>query len=290
MRPNYCITAICVILFHFSALAQQKTASPNSLLWQVTGKNLDKPSYIFGTIHLICRPDFLWTEAMKNSLAKSDKVCFEMDLDDPAMSMQIATALIDNNGKKLKDYFTADEYKLLKKYMKDSLGMSIELFEKMKPIALGTIMSTSDAACPDQTSYEDSIMKLAQEAGKEIIGIETVPEQLAALESLPIDSVLKEIRETISNKKSTDTKYIKMLEAYKKQDIAALYGIITAGDVTVAELAALLEDRNIKWIPRMKQKMGQGSIFFAVGAGHLWGTNGIIGLLRKEGYTITPLN
>ena len=55
------------------------------------------------------------------------------------------------------------------------------------------------------------------------------------------------------------------------------------------DLDAFLDERNKKWIDRMTDKMEQKSVFFAVGAGHLWGINGVINLLRKNGYTVVPV-
>jgi uncharacterized protein YbaP (TraB family) len=52
---------------------------------------------------------------------------------------------------------------------------------------------------------------------------------------------------------------------------------------------AFLDERNKKWIERMEERMEQKPVFFAVGAGHLLGENGLIQLLRNSGYTVVPM-
>src|ERR1017187_5099181 len=121
------LAGILALFITYSSVAQQKTGDGKSLLWSIYGKQLAKPSYLFGTIHMICIQDYVWTNQMKESLDKCDKVCFEMDMDDPAVMMQVAGGLVDFNGKKLKDYFTAEQYKLLSSYIKDSLRLDISL-------------------------------------------------------------------------------------------------------------------------------------------------------------------
>src|SRR6185503_5574869 len=85
--------------------AQAKVDNRNkSLLWRISGKHLARPSYLFGTMHLICPNDYIWTDKMRKSLAESDKICFEFNINDPSVMTQVANGLIDNSGKKLEDY------------------------------------------------------------------------------------------------------------------------------------------------------------------------------------------
>ncbi len=282
------ITALLSIINSTLLPAQQSsTFNNNSLLWRISGNHLSKPSYIFGTMHLICPDDYVWTEHMKKSLSESDKICLEMDMDDPSVLMQVAKGLIDTSGKKLEDYFTPQQYNLVKRYVKDSLGMDIAFFQQMKPIALQSIMTSNGITCSNPISYEDSIMKTAQKSKKEILGLEEPKEQLAVLESIPVDTLIKDLLEEIQGTNNNDSDYQQLITAYKAQDIRALYLLITSSK-DLGDMGIFLDQRNKKWIPRMAGKMKNSSVFFAVGAGHLWGDKGIITLLRKEGYTVEP--
>ena len=80
-----------------------------------------------------------------------------------------------------------------------------------------------------------------------------------------------------------------MIKAYKNQDIPELYNQILKAKEEGDNLDVFLDERNEKWIDRMAERMDQRSVFFAVGAGHLWGPKGLINLLREQGYTVTPV-
>ena len=270
--------------------AQQKTVlKDKSLLWRISGKNMPKASYLFGTIHLICSDDFLWTDKMKESFGKSEKVCFEMDLDDPNVMIQASMGLIDSTGKKLRDYFTPDQYKIVENYIHDSLGLEAALFEQMKPVALLSMIGTSGVNCANPVSYEDSLMKIAQNEHKEILGLEEPKEQLDVLTSIPADTVVKQLMDAIQNNVSNDSDFQDLINAYKTQDLPRLYGLLTSSKDLGSDLGIFLDDRNKKWISRMSVKMKKSSVFFAVGAGHLYGKKGVISLLRKSGYKVEAI-
>ena len=278
---------LLVLLSNAPAKAQPVYAD-NCLLWQISGKGLTKPSYLFGTIHLICPTDFFWTETLKKSLDKSDKLCLEMDMDDMGVMMTAAAGFMDKTGKKLHEYFTPDQYTLLSNYVKDSLGMNIASFEMMKPIALQSLMAIRSTTCDDAVSYEDTIMKVAVKQKKEVLGLETPEEQITALESIPIDSVISGLMDAIENKNDDKKEYAEMVAAYKIQDITKLHTMIVQSEEYGELTNTLIDVRNKKWIDRMSGMMNKSSVFFAVGAGHLWGDSGVIKLLRAQGYKVEP--
>lgn len=278
---------LLVLLSNTQAKAQPVYAD-NCLLWQISGKGLTKPSYLFGTIHLICPTDFFWTETMKKSLDKSDKLCLEMDMDDMGVMMTAAAGFMDKTGKKLHEYFTPEQYTLLSNYVKDSLGMNIASFEMMKPIALQSLMAIRSTSCDGAISYEDTIMKVAVNQKKEVMGLETPEEQITALESIPVDSVISGLMDAIENKNDDKKEYAEMVAAYKIQDITKLHSMIVQSEEYGDLTNTLIDVRNKKWIDRMSGMMNKSSVFFAVGAGHLWGDSGVIKLLRAQGYKVEP--
>lgn len=282
-----CLLVLACVL---PASAQTEAGANKSLLWRISGKHMNKPSYLFGTIHLICKDDYVWTDKMIRSFDSASEVCFELDMDEPSVMVQITEGMINSSGEKLSSYFTAAQYQKLSAYLKDSLNMDISMFEQMKPIALETFVSMKGSAtCANPTSYEEELMQQAKAKHKNIVGLEEPSEQIALLDKIPTDSIVKELMDDLNgaNSKNDDVEYHKLVDAYKIQDLPALYALIKKSGMT--DLGAFLDERNKKWIDRMADKMEQQSVFFAVGAGHLWGTNGIINLLRKDGYTVTPV-
>lgn len=274
---------IIFVFLHSAAFSQER-----SLLWEIGGNGLKKPSYLFGTIHLICRPDYVWSEKMTKAFDGTEKVCLEMDLDDMNVMMDVSTGLMDKTGKKLSSYFSKSDYARLKAYMKDSVGMDLTMFEMMKPVALQTMMVTKSTSCDDAASYEDSLMKIAKTQGKELLGLESAKDQLDALESIPVDTVIAGIMEVVDGKDNGEgeAEYSKLVAAYRAQDIALMQKLIVESEGLGGKAKTLVDDRNKKWIPLIGEMMKNNSVFFAVGAGHLAGKNGVISLLRAGGYTV----
>lgn len=228
---------------------------------------------------------------MQKSLDASDKVCFEMDMDDPNLVMTIATGMIDNSGKQLKDYFTPEQYAKLEAYISDSLQMSMAMVQRLRPVALYSLFIKEGNICDDVLSYEQVLSDKAKSTEKEIIGVESAQYQLSLLNKLPTDSVVSDLVDMIDGNSDTLSTqlYNAMYSAYKEQDIDSLSQLIANSDLSGDLNNIFLNDRNLKWVPTMMDMMEQGSIFFAVGVGHLPGESGIINLLIQEGYTVTPV-
>lgn len=281
---------ILLLSFPFDVNAQGEDEHNKSLLWQISGRDMQQPSYLFGTIHIICKDKFLWTNAMQESFKAAEEICMEMDMDDPSIIMETATAMMNKDGKQLKDYFTDEEYAVVQQYFLDSIGMNIDMLAGMKPIVLQTLLATDAGICDSAVSYELILSDSANKYKKEITGLETPAEQIGLLDKIPADSIIKEIVAIAKGKTDDLTEYRAMIQAYVEQDIPQLHEIILKSKEEGDNLDAFLSERNAKWIDRMTERMDQKSVFFAVGAGHLWGEDGVISLLRKEGYTVIPIH
>ena len=97
------------------------------------------------------------------------------------------------------------------------------------------------------------------------------------------------IMETVRKPDEGEKTFQKMVQYYHNQDLESLAKLILESDELGSSAEELLDKRNLNWIPKMDALMNSKSCFFAVGAGHLGGPNGVIELLRKKGYEITPV-
>lgn len=290
MKNFFFLLTALISLLGTTINAQEDTKASKSLLWKISGNGMQKPSYLFGTIHIICKDDYVWTDKMKKSFDAAGEVCMEMDMDDPSILMEIASGMMNKDGKKLEEYFSPSEYKLVEQYFRDSVGVSIGMFAGMKPIVLQTLLTTTASPdCDSAVSYEIKLSEAAAQQHKEITGLETPSEQITLLDKIPVDSIIKELVNIATRKDSSIADISTMIQAYKNQDIPELYNQIQKAKQEGDNLDAFLDERNEKWIDRMAERMDQRSVFFAVGAGHLWGPKGLINLLREQGYTVTPL-
>jgi len=264
--------------------AQQKL--DNSLLWKISGKNLAAPSYLFGTIHVICADDYIWTDKMSAALSASKAVCMELNLGDPSLLTEAGAKLVDLSGKTISDYFSPDQFSQLSDYINDSLHQSMDLMQFMKPVGLYMMLMTTGGGgmtCSNPVSYEMKLMDAANAQQKSMSGLETLDEQMSMLEKIPTDTIIRQIMMIVRGMGDEDSEFGTMIAAYKQQDLNKLHQIVAATSDQSLNTGMFIDNRNKKWVPVLESKMKQQSTFFAVGAGHLYG---LIGLLRQKGYKV----
>ena len=107
------LLVFCVL----SVISRAQVPAENSLLWEISGRGLAKPSYLFGTIHLICPTDFSLSDSLKSTLSRTQQVALEMDMDDPGMMAGMMKTMNMTAGNELKKLVTAQEYERLEPFL-----------------------------------------------------------------------------------------------------------------------------------------------------------------------------
>lgn len=284
------------ISFLFQSCVAQKVqplpANPdnNTLLWQVSGNGIEKPSYLFGTFHLLCKDDIHFSDVLKTAMQRSDTVYMEMKMDDPSVLFGAMLYMNMKNGKTLKDLYTPEEYKKVESYFNDTLKMPIALLQRMKPYFLVSLLYPKMMNCDSPSGIEQELMVLAKEYKKEINGLETIQFQASVFDSIPYKLQANELLKGIDSFQNSKQEFEGMVELYKKQDLDSVAIYINKDELSDEKYGKLLlTDRNKKWAKKLNEIMKKESVFVAVGAGHLPGKEGVINLLRQMGYTLTPL-
>jgi len=280
--------ALITALVPLSTLVQAQ--DDNSLLWQISGNGMAQPSYLFGTIHLMCPDDIQVTEAMESALEKSEKVVMELDMDEPNIMMETQKAAMMTDGTTLNDLLSEEEYQMVGNYLQDSLKIPIQMLNTMKPLMLSTLTFLDVLDC-QPGSYEMILAQRAKSQEKEVLGLESVEDQIAVFDAIPLEEQSDYLVEAIEKYDETVAETESMIEAYQTGSVTKLYNITHEAmqDMKDAE-KVLLTDRNLKWIPKMEEMLKQQPTFFAVGAAHLGGPQGVIALLREQGYTVEPID
>jgi len=284
-----------------SKKAQNAAYQPieNSLLWEISGKDLKKPSYLFGTIHMIPADQFFWTDPMKKAFANSEEIVFELDMNemnDMSKMMGMMQHLFMQNDTTLADLLTKNEYDQVAEHFQ-SMGLPIMLFERMKPFFLTVFLSEDFAkgSIQDGTlkSYEFELNEMAQQQSKNTSGLETIEFQASMFDKISYKDQAKMLIETLNADQDSggDTQLDQMVHLYTRQDLEGLNKLIHGTDSGMGANweEDLLYTRNSSWIGLMTPKMKERPTFFAVGAGHLPGEKGVIHLLRKEGYKVKAI-
>ena len=273
-------------------LAQASTGAKNneSLLWKISGNGITKPSYLFGTFHMLCKDDIHLSGNLENALAESEYVFMEMDMDDPATMMGALQYMSMKDDLTLKDLYTTEEYNRVERYFKDSLKMGLEMFQTAKPFFLMAMLYPRLLECKDRSGVEQELMKLAKENAKEIRGLETMKYQMSVFDTIPYKWQAKELLKNIDSTQKMREEFNRLVSIYKSQSLDSLMTMLDASEYGGEEFSKiLLDNRNKNWLVILNQAVKKEPVFVAVGAGHLPGKNGLIELLRGQGFTLTPV-
>lgn len=257
-----------------------------TLLWKIEGKEI-KTSHIYGTFHLLPQKDFILKEKVSRAFDEAEQIVLELDMDDPNMQMKVMeNASMD--GQTLDLLLSEDDYNMIDRVLMSTVGASLDDYNTVKPVILSSLLiPTLLDGLP--ASFELTFVQMAEERNKEVLGLETVKEQMEAFDRIPYEDQLDDILEIVNERDRMRSLFNEMIEIYKKEDIKAMNAVISKYMNGENELKYVLLERNRNWISRIGELSREKSSFFGVGAGHIGGEGGVINLLRKAGYTVTPI-
>jgi hypothetical protein len=134
----------------------------------------------------------------------------------------------------------------------------------------------------------------ATKQGKPTHGLETIAEQMGAFDGLSLSDQVSLLAHTIANASELDDQINELLNTYLTRDLDALVALEVkhrpADDSAYrAFMDRLLRQRNLRMLERMAPRLKEGNAFIAVGALHLPGEEGLLRLLRRAGYRVTPI-
>lgn len=264
-----------------TANAQTKSTE-NSLLWEISGKGLTKSSYLYGTVHMMCESDFKITDKAMKAFSKSDKLALEIDMDDPSEVMTMQQSAMSKEP--LSKTLNSEDYKKLDTFLQEKLGQGAKTFESYSLATIMSMVMFKSLNCTPKM-YEFEFIKMAKEKNIETIGLEKLIDQLTFLSKAYSD------HEMIGQLQHYDADYFnEMIPIYTSEQLHKLYQLTTDPKFMNQESKKwMLDVRNNNWAKKMPDLIKKESVFFAVGAAHLDGEQGVIQLLKKAGYKVKPI-
>lgn len=301
------LNLLVVLSYGLKAQSFAPTTDENYLLWEIKSDQLETSSYLFGTIHMIPEEDYVLTESTQIAFDKSSQIFFEIDTEEmtnPMAMMGLMSKMYMNNDTSLSDLLTDEEYSVVSDHF-EKVGLPLGFLAKIKPMFLTVLagedmedMSTGSGfgfGGDGIKSYELELTERAKEQKKSIKGLETAEFQMSLFDSIPYSVQAQMLVETIKAEQDSSSTSAgsldEMVKLYLAQDIVGMHSMINEdsdGGIGGYE-DLLLNKRNQNWIPVMEMSMAKSTAFFAVGAGHLGGEQGVIALLRKAGYELVPI-
>lgn len=296
MKKPFWLTLLTAVSLFVNGYAQKTSTAldTNTLLWKVSGKNLTRPSYIFGTMHMICANDIELSDSLKKAIRNSDNVYLELDMDDMWQMMGAMMHMTMKGDTTLSDLLSPEDYKKVKAYFTQHSGIiPFSLMEKYKPLLVESMIIEQSKPCDTMIVIEQLVMEEAKKNNVDIKGLETFDYQLGIFDKIPYKLQAEQLVKMVDEAKkgsTTDEDEIKVLtDAYRKQELNKM-DELTKDDPSIGQFTdILLYDRNANWSKKLQELMPENSLVVAVGAGHLPGKKGVLNLLREAGYTVEPV-
>lgn len=286
---------LLLISFALSAHAQ--------LLWKVSGNGLKKPSYIFGTYHLSPLSIKDSIAAMPQAINETSQVYGEVVMSDmmtPAFMQNMQQQMMMPKDTTLQSLFTPEQYELIGKVIKENMMVDIAMLAQLKPAAIIQQLTVllymkHTPGYNPQEQLDAYFQQQAQQSGKKVGGLETAQSQINILfnsQSLQRQATL--LHCTASDLDKAVEQAQRLIKSYQAQDIDEMLRLMeerdgNSCDPLPGEMEALLDYRNIAWAGQIPTIMTEAPTLFVVGAGHLPGTNGVLNLLKQQGYTVEAM-
>ena len=266
------------------------TIDADPALWVV--KDADTTIYLFGTVHLL-KPGLSWfDEGVKAAFDSSDELVLEMVKPDAAAMQQlIAAKAISQTGPKLPDRLgEADQVRYMN--VLAGLGLPLNAFDRVQPWFAATNLSLLPLMKLgyDPDSGPETVLTAAAATEKKTVsGLETPEQQIGFLANLSPRTQVRFLESTLREVGKTGETMNDMVGAWSRGDPAKLGELMNDGVKDTPELAkTLLYDRNARWAQWIKARMAKpGTVFIAVGAGHLAGPRSVIAQLKALKLTAT---
>lgn len=271
-------------------LANPVVAGDQGMLWRIEKPGV-APSYLLGTAHVSDTRITTFKPELQQVLESVDSISLELDLD-PANQMQMAGMMMLPDGR-LEEQLGQEYFEKLMVEM-NKLQMPLEVVQMFKPWAAALAVSLP-ANYDASQAMDVLIYQIAKTKGKRFYALETITEQVGVFENLQLAEQLTFLRLTIDSLPVRDALYGKVLAAYLASDLEQLMiineesMIMAQPDFVEALMYALLDQRNQRMLQRMQPRLVEGKALIAVGALHLAGEQGLLALLRGQGFKVSAI-
>jgi uncharacterized protein len=286
MRINLCRTALVLfILFTASGVWAE------SSVWVASSSKAKV--YLAGSFHMLRDSDYPLPAEFSIAYKGSSTIVFEVPLGDESSMINILGMAIYSDGTTLKDHISKAAYTKAQSFCKER-NYPMEQFEFFKPtmfVMTLTVLEMSKIGADPQKGIDYFFKNKAMQDGKKTGSLETMDEQINLLASIDANVGSEQIIESIGEFKQIEAMLEESLAVWKKGDEPGMERLFVREMKNYPQLyKSILVDRNNKWLTKITGYLnGSENTMVIVGAAHLVGPDGLVNLLRKQGYKVMKL-
>lgn len=266
-------------------VAERVAAEVHPALWKVA--DADTTIYLFGTIHLLPEGLDWFRGPLAEAFARSDELVTEI----PEVDAQTSQAVLLKRGilpagQSLRDQFDPKQRALFERTLA-SYELPLNAFDRFKPWYAAVVLATLPLQRKGYSlahGVETDLAARNAALGRPRIGLETLDYQLGLFDSFPATVQRRYLFEVIAALPELDKEVTEMVAAWRDGDAAKLANLMNAEEDDPAMIEALLTNRNRDWAKWIAARLARpGTVFLAVGAGHLGGKGSVQDQLDRLG-------
>lgn len=284
-RPIAAVTALLATLLSPQVSAREADETVRPALWKVADE--DTTIYLFGTVHAL-PPDVPWYSGeIATAFEGSEELVTEIiDEDQAAVQKAVMQTAVLPEGETLRGMMTPAERTKYEAALTRA-GMPPASFDRVEPwfaaITLAIVPLAKDGLLR-QHGVESLLDSRAKALGHQHKALETAAYQLGLFDSLPPDVQKRFLMEVVENLPTVTTELGRIINAWKAGDVEAVAKLMKEQDDDPAVAEAIIYKRNRNWADWIETRLDKpGSVFIAVGAGHLAGPGSVQDELRERG-------
>lgn len=282
------------LLFALSLVATAEVVGHPVSMWQLEGRN--NSIYLLGSVHLLRADDHPLPSVMDEAYEEAETVIMELDMDDidPIEAQSLLTELgLIHDDRSLADLMGAEAYAeaaALANSADIPLSMLVQSEPWLAAITVEQLMLSRIGFNP-LYGIEHHFMEKAEADEKEILGLETVGEQLRFLDGMSLeaqrDLLLQSLKESVDIRKIMD----ELVDAWRHGNIEFMQDNMLDEMKQYPELyQTIVVDRNRNWVAKVLELLDdEEDYLIVVGALHLIGEDGLPALLTREGLSVRQL-
>jgi len=276
------------------AQAADPEAASKTCVWRVQSDSTT--AYLQGSIHLLSEDAYPLPEAIESAFKASEQIVLEMDLSvmtDPDAQIEMMVKGMLPRGQSLSDILSPKTLELAEACAAD-VGMSMVAFKHYKPwmfVMVLTATRLQQLGFSAQHGIDWHFYQRAKELKKNIIGLETLDEQLALFESMVAGDQDAFVRQSLEDFATIEEELAAIISSWNQGDLIGLEKVLLDNLRNYPNVhRILIRERNARWMKTLEEVMQSGKTsMIIVGAGHLPGKDGLVALLRARGYSIEQL-
>ena len=282
--------AIAAVLQVGAVAAQPEARFTKGLLWRVS-KEGTAPSYVFGTIHVPDPRVLDIPDPVSRALARSRRYYMESVQGEHEAARLFEASQFDD-GRRLEPLIGADAYAKVAAMLRER-GVTDEVIARLKPWAALTNLTVTPEDY-DRITLDQKLLELARSRKLRVAGLEGVEEQIAVFDRIPLDTQVQLLRHALDHRDELAAMIEPTIQAWLRRDLAGIDRAGYRAAERYPEMAEhyrilhrrVVENRSIVMAHRLTIPLREGGTFVAVGADHLYGEEGMLALIEKQGYRV----